>query len=116
MNEKEKILRDYVRMCNFGDCDSHCDIVNAIMEMPDVGRCSELILKYPEKAVELVEKWSKEHPERTYLTDFLAKYPNARLDGSGTPFGICVADLGIIKCCPGSACNCKDCWNTPVEE
>ena len=113
MNEKAKILRDYVRMCNFGDCDSHCDIVNAIMEMPDVGRCSELILKYPEKAVELVEKWSKEHPERTYLTDFLKKYPNAKIGKNGNPV-TCPISLGYTKKCP--QIDCKDCWNTPVEE
>ena len=112
MNEKTKILRDYVRMCNFGDCDSHCDIVNVVMKTPDTKNCGEYILKYPEKAVELIEKWSEEHPERTYLTDFLEKYPNARMRENGYPI-ICPTNLGYIKKCPH---NCKDCWNTLVEE
>lgn len=112
MNEKAKFLKDYRRMCNSIDCDAHCDILSVMHEMSDIKDCSVFILKYPEKAVELIEKWSKEHPERTYLTDFLEKYPNARMRENGYPI-ICPISLGYTKKCPH---NCKDCWNTPVKE
>lgn len=60
--------------------------------------CTELELTHPEKAIEIVQKWSDEHPPKTYLTEFLKNYPNAELD-HGVPkvylkkirscFGLC---------------------------
>lgn len=71
---------------------------------------------FPE-SVDIVEKWSKEHPAKTMLTDFLEKYPNARLDGNGVP-RFCPKDLGYEK--DGKAhcrnLHCVDCWNRPLEE
>ena len=85
-------------------------------ETSDIKDCSVFILKYPEKAVELIEKWSKEHPERTYLTDFLEKYPNARMCENGYPT-ICPVSLGYEIDCPGPTSEeCKDWWNTPIKE
>lgn len=40
---------------------------------------------YPEKAIEIVQKWSDEHPQKTYLSEFLKNYPNAPLVHDGTP-------------------------------
>lgn len=34
--------------------------------------------------VEIVEQWSKEHPERTRQSVFLERYPNARIDEDGS--------------------------------
>ena len=35
-------------------------------------------LNYPEKAVEIVEKWAKENPVKTYLSVLLEKLPKCR--------------------------------------
>lgn len=53
---------------------------------------------------------------KTYLSDFLEKYPNALLKGNGMP-PICPDTLGYFKpkCCE-SSCDCIKCWNTPMEE
>ena len=56
-----------------------------------------------------------EHPEETYLTQFLKHYPNAPLDDDGTP-KVCVNELGFTRDDECTALNCINCWNTPIEE
>lgn len=70
---------------------------------------------YPEKAIEIVQKWSDEHPQKTYLSEFLKNYPNAPLVHDGTP-EICLRKLGLtdIKTCRVGGC--VECWNQPIEE
>ena len=71
-------------------------------------------------AVEIIEKWSKEHPRKTMLQDFLEKYPNAPLNDDGVP-DACPYHLGYTK---EDKCNfsfdgrfkCFDCWSRPMEE
>lgn len=70
----------------------------------------QLELKHPERAVEIVQKWSDEHPQRTYLSQFLEHYPNVQLYDNGTPKGICPYHLGLMN---RDDCrkNCIECWN-----
>lgn len=64
-------------------------------------------------AVEIVEKWSKEHPAITYKQDFLEKYPNAKLTEDNFPVA-CLIDLGYMDFdCTGISC--KDCWDRYME-
>lgn len=76
--------------------------------------CPEFEMYYPEKAIAIVQKWSDEHPRRTYLTEFLKHYPNAQLNADGTP-EICLSSLGLTNyngCRNGITCS--ECWNQPV--
>jgi hypothetical protein len=77
--------------------------------------CFGLETHYPEKVIAIVQKWSNEHPQKTYLSEFLKNYPNAELDENGTP-KICLRRLGLtdIKNCREG--DCVDCWNQPIEE
>ena len=77
--------------------------------------CVNLESSYPEKAIEIVQKWSDEHPQKTYLSEFLKNYPNAPLADNGTP-EICLRKLGLtdIKTCRVGGC--VECWNQPIEE
>lgn len=79
--------------------------------------CSTLEILYPEKTVAIVQKWSDEHPPKTYLTEFLKNYPNAKLDCNGTPKRICPHELGLTdkKDCDKDR-NCVKCWNQPIED
>lgn len=76
---------------------------------------------YLEKLISDVEKWSKEHPQRTRSQDFLQKYPDAEVFPDGRPV-ICCARLGYREYCGkifrSDDCfsQCRDCWNMPVEE
>lgn len=57
--------------------------------------CSDFETCYPEKAIEIVQRWSNAHPQKTYLTELLDKYPNVLLNDDGTPEGICPHQLGL---------------------
>lgn len=79
--------------------------------------CITFEMYHPEKAIAIVQKWSDEHPQRTYLSEFLKNYPNARLRTDGTPKGACLYDLGLMSL---DDCrkyhNCVKCWNQPLPE
>lgn len=76
--------------------------------------CTGFEMLYPEKAIEIVQRWSDEHPKRTYLSEFLKNYSNADLNCNGTPKWIhCPHHLGlkdIDNCDKG----CVECWNQPI--
>ena len=69
---------------------------------------------YLEKLVADVEKWSKEHPQKTRQQDFLEKFPKAETNDNGTPKACC-KHLGYTMDCPTRS-SCKECWNKPMEE
>lgn len=75
--------------------------------------CIDFEMLYPKKAIEIVQKWSDERPQRTYLTEFLEHYPNVELDDTGIPRAVCLQDLGLmdIDDCDD---NCVMCWNQPM--
>ena len=77
--------------------------------------CSHFETGYPEEAIAIMQKWSDEHPPKTYLSEFLKNYPNAPLVHDGTP-EICLRKLGLtdIKTCRVGGC--VECWNQPIEE
>lgn len=77
--------------------------------------CTSFERRYPDKAIAIIQKWSDEHPQRTYLSEFLKNYPNAPLVHDGTP-EICLRKLGLtdIKTCRVGGC--VECWNQPIEE
>lgn len=78
--------------------------------------CADFERFYPKKAIEAIQKWSAEHPQRTYLTEFLRSYPNVPLGSDGTPV-ICPHCLGLhdIEGCKKNR-TCIECWNQPVPE
>lgn len=77
--------------------------------------CDDLEIERPEIAVELVEKWAKENPVKTYLSVLLEKFPNTKLNYNGIPT-ICLSDLFDIdgRQCP--VMTCQDCWNREYKE
>lgn len=89
--------------------------------------CITFEMLYPKKAIEIVQKWSDEHPQMTYLSEFLKNYPNAQLrtvllysPGAiplGIPKCICPYHLGLMS---RDNCrkdhNCVECWNQPIKD
>nr|WP_303667679.1 hypothetical protein [Ruminococcus bromii] len=71
---------------------------------------------YPEKAIEIVQKWSDEHPQKTYLSELLKNHPNTLLNDDGTPT-FCPYRLGLMGAddCRKDG-NCVKCWNQPIED
>ena len=110
-----KFMKEYRRMCNY---------YPRCLECPraDEPNCNieEISDEELENFVNAVEQWSKEHPLRTRLQDFLEKYPDAELLPDGQPV-ICCARLGYREYCGkvfgrDDFSQCQDCWNMPVEE
>lgn len=69
--------------------------------------CRALERNYPEKAVEIVEKWAKEHPIKTRQSEFLKMFPNAKIGRDGCievcPMGLdqrtkCDGSMSCVKC------------------
>ena len=77
--------------------------------------CFGLETLYPEKVIAIVQKWSDEHPQKTFVTEFLNNYPNAVVNGDGIPDSVCPYDLGLTN---KHDCRktCIECWNQPIEE
>lgn len=93
------------------DC-SLCSKNNGISEYIS---CISFEMYHPEKAIEIVQRWSDAHPQRTYLSQFLEHYPNVQLYDTGLPKGVCPYNLGLtdIDDCDN---NCVKCWNQTVED
>lgn len=106
-----EFLKEINRMCGENGPCRDCPLALA-------GPCaiSKLARWDPNWVVQTVEKWSKEHPRKTRLQDFLEKYPNAPLihDGMKLPKA-CAQNLGYCESCPVGT-NCYSCWNEPLED
>lgn len=78
--------------------------------------CSYFEMRYPEKAVAIVQKWSDEHPPKTYLSELLERFPNVPLTATGIPEDICPFHLGFMSKddCRNDR-NCVKCWNQREE-
>lgn len=91
--------------CTF--CDFCCDVDYPIENLPD-------------NADEIVDKWVKEHPVKTYINDFMNKFPHlAELDYDFKPTiysysYFCRKQLygGNFKC----TSNCEPCWNEEMKK
>ena len=108
-----KFFKEFKRMCN-----CYSEEFCAGCPRKAEPNCDELIMEDDElnKLIADVEKWSKEHQQRTRLEDFKEKYPHAMMETDGTPT-ICCIDLGYRQYdCDPLKENCVDCWNMPVED
>ena len=96
-------IKDLKRMCaaheSCKECPLRCD-------------CSSPNA-FSDNADEIVDKWVKEHPVKTYSMDFFEKFPNALKTESGRPDNCRNLIYG-----DKSGCNykCEECWNQEMEE
>lgn len=113
-NEKSRMtIRKKNGVCEIKCNDCPLNITNNGIGIP----CSDFESFYPEKAIQIVQRWSDEHPSKTYLSEFLKHYPNVQLYDNGTPKDICPYHLGLMN---RDDCrkdrNCIECWNQTVED
>lgn len=118
-----KFLKEKSRMTK--KCSIHCVDCPLASENNTTGlRCGDLQREYPEIVVNIVEKWSAEHPQKTLLQDFLEKYPKALIEDGAFP-AACPFQLGyetesekdINAYCESTARDsCRRCWNRLLEE
>lgn len=112
-SEKERMIKKcgYVCTLNCGNCP-----LNWSKNGKDVS-CEIFERFYPEQAISIIQKWSDENSQKTYLTELLKIFPNTQVNAYGIPKRICPFDLGLIS---AKACrkdrNCARCWNQPFPE
>ena len=80
--------------------------------------CGTFECLQPEQAVEIVEKWAKENPPKTYLSALLERLPNAKLNEKGLPTCICPNMIFKVEngCRKGQFMTCLECWNREYKE
>lgn len=110
------LLYEYARMCagirHKGLCDVDCPLWNKN------GDCSEIVFQNPDEAERLVREWSEAHPEQTYKSYFLERFPKADIVPS-----TCVKKIYGPEHAPehapevcGNRVLCSECWNRPYKE
>lgn len=72
--------------------------------------CDEFEVEYPNKAIEIVQKWSDEHQVETRAEHFMKMFPNAQLSDDGRP-SICVAYFNENIKCSLPEERCAACWD-----
>ena len=115
-----KFIKERARMCDslFG-----CKGCPANSQEDGLGECFVGIKsKYaPEQQIEIVDKWSKEHPRKTRQSVFLEQWPETEIDNLGS---LMVCPKRISADCRnryGNCTNrvCSDChkefWGQEVE-
>lgn len=113
--EALKFLQETHRMCGMRENCDNCPVKDIYCDMTKE--------KYDfAKFVEIVEKWSSEHPVKTRQSELLKMFPNAATFSYGTYSicDICPAKVDeTIECDIGREDGCYDCkrkyWLTEVE-
>lgn len=108
-----KYLKERKRMCD--SYNNMCDGCG----FGKIPKCNHTEEDNPEKAVEIVEKWSAEHPMKMRQSEFLKMFPNAPLRENGS-IAICPLDVDRdAKCSHKQGARCPDCqkeyWIAEVE-
>ena len=93
---------------------AHCPLFSHNHDEVSDSICGCFELACPEKAIAIVQKWSDEHPVKTFLQDLLEHYPNTQLYDGHPDF--CPSDLGYESKISCGRIGCVECWNQPVKE
>lgn len=108
-----EFIKERNRMCDSAANCSRCQVYD---ELKQCDFCTE----DPEKLVQIVEQWSKEHPRKTMMQDFFEKFPNAPKNLYGIPNNLCPSELGYKSTheyhCGDYESSCINCWNRPMED
>lgn len=109
-----EFLREWKRMCDGTIC-RRCGIGEANDSV--TMSCRRYVMTYPEDAIDIVQKWSDEHPALTWAGKLRELLPNANIDG--LVCGTCPRDLfgGDAPVNYTNCVNkCSDCWNGEYKE
>lgn len=113
-SKTENYLREKARMTkNCDDCLEKCPF-SCANNGEEIG-CEEFQYKFPKTAVEIVQKWSDEHQQKTYKEDFFEKFPNAPKYESGYPYPM-VNPKYIYGDIFENTAGITDCWDKIMEE
>lgn len=120
-----EFLKEHGRMCDsLAPSCIGCEIKKSVAYTTDgYGTCREYIKRHPDEAVEVVERWAKEHPKKTRQREFLKMFPRAEMDADGI-VEFCPMSMDLDFPCPAKHnydnYQCPECrkkyWLAEVEE
>ena len=133
--EFKEFLKEYKRMCSSYKYCSLCPIDKESRDCELQNNCGNMDFLSDVNAESIVEKWAKEHPVKTYESDFkdeindlLKIFPNHKVkkfveDNNINIYdSVCVADFYFdgdqnkVKCKYfGVSNSCKDCWKREID-
>lgn len=106
LKEKYRMVKKYCDSDECSSCPFHFD----------EGFCTEYEANYPEKAVEIVEKWASEQLRKTRQSEFLKMFPNASQDKNGLLF-IPPCNIDDTYICSYSCDECrKEYWREEIKD
>lgn len=105
-------LNEFNRMCKYFKKDNNCTIC-PLYDKNAYILCKDIKDYDPKYVLDVVEKWSKEHPKRTYLSVLLEKFPKTNLCNGIPRFCICNLGFDYYPFCTD---DCKICWNKEYKE
>lgn len=110
-NKTEVYFEERTRMCSsINDC---CDCP-FYSERGRFVPCQQVECSKPLKAIEIVQKWSDEHPIKTYQDVFLKAFPKAPISTDGQPVACRKVVFGTPVDCV--VVGCYACWNEEYKE
>ena len=97
-------------------CDSQHNGIEPCDECPleDIGD-EQSNVEIIKSAISRLQKWSDKHPKKTYVQDFLEKFPNARIGDDGLP-AVCRMEVYGTRCPSITGDKCTMCWCEPMEK
>lgn len=99
-----KYLKERNRMC-----DSYTNMCDGC-GFGKVPKCNRTEEDNPEKAVDIVERWSAEHPIKTRQSEFLKMFPDARINSDGViDIDPCCLNEKLKHECDNKYDSCDDC-------
>ena len=109
-----EFLKEKERMCDKYKCSSDHTCSDCPCHSKRNGTnkiCISLRKTSPAKYVEIVEKWSADHPVKTRQSEFLKMFPNAKINSDGViDIDPCSFDKKIEHHCDEKYDNCDDCY------
>lgn len=121
-NKTINFLHELKRLCESRD-GCVANVANK-ERCPMFGVCEDALTRIcaedVETAIETVQKWSDEHPKKTYAQDFFEKFPKAPKNKSAkSEYPDACRNLIYGGGCPKIELRidcCYECWNEPMEE
>lgn len=115
-------ITDYARMCRAYDgmCAlKKCPISYHYHVNGNCALCGVFLRTQTAEAEAIIDQWCAEHPQKTYMQDFLEKFPNTMMSLDSIPM-VCRAHVYGGGYCPYkdkfSCADCSQCWNEVMPE
>ena len=114
-NITENYFKEKARMTE--DCSIDCENCPFYNVENDIPVCEDTGIEMGEtrRAINIVQRWSDEHPPKTYRDDFYEKLPKAEKNQDGYPtIGACNIYPELREHCKEN--KCYGCWDMPYNE